>query len=496
MMRSKDEENQIINAACTIRKEILSMEDTLPWPPREQDLAPVNVRINKSLSLFLTVLLTGSQKSSNSPRANRLIKSYAQDIIYSVSNGKCKTPKSILLPSCVKSLTNSTEVINILCKYGHGVSYTLLEELETEYAISLIEDSQNDPENVFVPEEFSAENELLTVWDNIDDLEETLSGAGTSHRCNGIGVQLKTPETQSLIRGEPKSKRCRRSLPSGYFGALEPYVQSKRKGPGKLTFPSEESSFKLLKSQSMKYLLWSFSRCLNLPRQVVPSWTGFFITVRDNVLILESTVGYFESINAPTTEMSTVFEILKRSCRIMEKLKLPSIVCVFDQAIYSKACEIVWKKKEMFQDVVLMLGNFHLMMMYLGVIGKRFGDAGLRDVMVQSDVIAQGSIDKALTGHMYNRAVRMHKLMYEALMRILCNGMKAHVAGDDEIANDIRLQQFDEMLRSMINSLDQKSFEETLESTLTKSTQDRLNEYKEEICKGDLQKFCSRTLTW
>ena len=368
------------------------------------------------------------------------------------------------------------------------MSYTLLEELETEYAISLMEDAQRNPENVFVPEEFSAENEIVTVWDNIDDLEETLSGSGTSHRCNGTGVQLKTPDTQGLIRGEPKLKRCRRSLPSGHFGALEPYLHSKREGPGKLTFPDQSSS-DLLKSQYMKYLLWSFARCVNLPKQVVPSWTGFYITVRDNIVILESTIGYFESINAPTTEMSTVFEILKRSCRIMEKLKLPSIVCVFDQAIYSKACEIVWKKKSMFQDVVLMLGNFHLMMMYLGVIGKRFGDAGLRDVMVQSDVIAQGSIDKALSGHTYNRAVRMHKLIYESLMRILCNGMKAHAMGDNDIESDSSLQQFDEMLQRMVNGLDQESFEETLESTLYKSIQDRFNDYKKEVCKGDLQKF-------
>lgn len=62
----------------------------------------------------------------------------------------------------------------------------------------------------------------------------------------------------------------------------------------------------------------------------------------------------------------------------------------------------------MFQYVVLMLGN-----------SKRIGDAGIRDTMVQSNVIAQVSIDKALTGHMYNRAVRMQKLTYKALMRIL-----------------------------------------------------------------------------
>ena len=90
-------------------------------------------------------------------------------------------------------------------------------------------------------------------------------------------------------------------------------------------------------------------------------------------MIVESTVGCFEAINAPTTEMSTVYEIMKRSCRIKDKLNLPSIVCVFDQAIYAKACEILWKswkRREMFKDAVLMLGNFHLLMMFLGVIGR------------------------------------------------------------------------------------------------------------------------------
>ena len=75
MIRSNDEEKQIISAAHAIRKEILSMEDTLPWPPREQDLTPDNVRINEGL--VLTVLLTGSQKNGISPRASRLRSSYA-----------------------------------------------------------------------------------------------------------------------------------------------------------------------------------------------------------------------------------------------------------------------------------------------------------------------------------------------------------------------------------------------------------------------------------
>ena len=41
-----------------------------------------------------------------------------------------------------------------------------------------------------------------------------------------------------------------------------------------------------------------------------------------------------------------------------------------------------------------MMGGFHLLLMLSGVIGSRFGHAGLRELAVQSDVLAEGSVDK------------------------------------------------------------------------------------------------------
>ena len=39
-----------------------------------------------------------------------------------------------------------------------------------------------------------------------------------------------------------------------------------------------------------------------------------------------------------------------------------------------------------------MMGGFYLIMMLLGVIGTRCGDAGLRELAIESDAIAEGSI--------------------------------------------------------------------------------------------------------
>ena len=61
---------------------------------------------------------------------------------------------------------------------------------------------------------------------------------------------------------------------------------------------------------------------------------------------------------------------------------------------------------------------FHTACTLLSIIDKRFRDASLRDLCVESSVIAEGSVAGVLDGRRYNRGVRLHKIMYEALMRL------------------------------------------------------------------------------
>ena len=115
-------------------------------------------------------------------------------------------------------------------------------------------------------------------------------------------------------------------------------------------------------------------------------------------------------------------EVLTQALKIKESLGLKEIVCVFDQALYAKAADITWKHPDKFQPIVLRMGVFHTICNFLGIIGKRFLDAGLRDLAVESEVIAEGSVDRVLNGQQYNRGVRLHKLLYEALKRLAWKG--------------------------------------------------------------------------
>ena len=94
----------------------------------------------------------------------------------------------------VKALCNNTEVVRLINKCGHGISYNLIEEIETEFALKVI--NEQTLNRVLIPDECNQPNNppvALMVADNIDNLECTLSGAGTSHRVNSILVLKQEP---------------------------------------------------------------------------------------------------------------------------------------------------------------------------------------------------------------------------------------------------------------------------------------------------------------
>ena len=97
--------------------------------------------------------------------------SIGQVIIYCAHNGQFITSEHILLRFVIKSMKGNVEP---------GVSYTKLAEADIAYAIQKISTNTG-----FIPEEIKPYQQASMVYNNIDRSEETLSGAGTTHRVNG-----------------------------------------------------------------------------------------------------------------------------------------------------------------------------------------------------------------------------------------------------------------------------------------------------------------------
>ena len=95
-----------------------------------------------------------------SSRQARLKHSVAQDIVYIVSNGKVKTPKILLLPSIIKQLTTNTEIINIVHRLDHSVSYSILNEMHTEN-LYIVHDQQENDDIIL---QLTSQKETFTIY--------------------------------------------------------------------------------------------------------------------------------------------------------------------------------------------------------------------------------------------------------------------------------------------------------------------------------------------
>ena len=68
----------------------------------------------------------------------------------------------------------------------------------------------------------------------------------------------------------------------------------------------------------------------------------------------------------------------------------------------------MWKHRDLFADIGPRLDAFDIISCLLSVIGKRFLQAVLRDVIIESGGIEERSKDGILTGKSYNWKVGFH----------------------------------------------------------------------------------------
>lgn len=465
--KSTNFEKLVDQASNVIRSDIREKLKSTPWPYHPSDIQDAgHMILPNHLERFMVGLLTGDPDIKNvTQKTTTLVQSISQDIIYAVTCAKHKPPKHIILPYAVKALTGNVEIIKTLNNLGHGVSYSQLEENDTALCLQKLAASNN--QKVALPASVKPYIFTNLAWDNIDRLEETLTGRGTSHRVNGIVVQARVFGPELPKNELPRIDKAKlRSLDIDHQ-ELEVYVPGKRVGPQPL-FTKEtclQEEKKAAQDSSIKNLMWIIARQVNSETQTIPSWTGFNIRTRDQLHVSEDIVEYLPTINAPATEMNTVYEIIKQSEVIRKELCLQTIVVVMDQALYAKAMEIIWKHQQNFPNILLRMGTFHTICNSLSILGKRFGDAGLKDICLEAGLVGEGSIKGVIDGKHYNRAIRVHKYIYEALMRLAWQRFPSWVEENAPEKSAV-VNSFVEKIRSMILELNQAQLCNILEGTL------------------------------
>ncbi len=119
---------------------------------------------------------------------------------------------------------------------------------------------------------------------------------------------------------------------------------------------------------------------------------------------------------------------------------------------------------------------FHTTCIFMATIGKRFADAGLRDLCVEAGVIADGSISGVIDGQRYNQAVRLHKLLYEAFLRLAWKGFHPWLEQNHH-EDLIHLEATLQAVENLCEEISQKTFEGTLKQDSCQRILTRFNEF-------------------
>ena len=322
------------------------------------------------------------------------VNAVCQDIVY-VSCRK-QTPKSLAVGHTVRHMTGSTYLLQILAKFGHCASSDTILSYETalaKYRVSQVGK---------VPEGFKVGRILTVVWDNIDFNEEMSSGKGTTHHTNGILIQTCEHEKDDERQAEASMPIIKKGVKvfTQPEESLVSYNVLEKVGPSS-NIPEVSIHCKdLLTKSKVRNFMYIMARMYG--GESIPGWTGYNVKKYDYA-IQQTKIHYLPVIEASPTDLNT---LIYKSIDIKSIFQVPYIICVFDLAIYAKVQQICWADKSLIEKLVVHLGEFHTCMSFMAVIGKRYGDAGLSDILIEAGVVAEGSVSGVISGNHYNRSMR------------------------------------------------------------------------------------------
>ncbi|XP_028410461.1 uncharacterized protein LOC114533074 [Dendronephthya gigantea] len=400
-----NDQRQLFLSSQIVKKAIeMSPRLNVPNPPLASDLTEDAAQKIVPIELFnFLAWITGVCCEPVSASEKKLVEldndterqkilSICQDIIYLKSKGRRIVPKHLILGLTIRHLTGSSKLIDIVSGLGHCISPKAVIDYDSDLARYRAQQSS------VIPRGFSG-SFTTCVFDNNDINEETLSGKGTTHCTTGIVIQRMSEA--SVLDDENRhgisKSRGKRSRPVGF--------------------------------DNICYVLAKF-RCDEEEETPLPSWSGFFTQLTTQVPE-KSRIGYLPIIDGSPTDLGVVNAVLSQSIDIADKLNQNSMVVVMDEAVYAKAQWIRWTKGMFQSRIVLRLGEFHVIMSFLGVIGKRFQDGGLRDILIESNIIAKGSVNGVLSGKHYNRSIRSMKIIYEAIYRLVITAFLDSMSVDE-----------------------------------------------------------------
>lgn len=388
-------------------------------------------------------------KYGTTDEIGRISSTFSEDSIYSIHRGKIKPRKHISLGMAMKSITGCRVVVDILNRFNYCISYTKVLELETSAAYSCAEKKMLCPSGIIPTSSLSSG----VAWDNYDRFVDTSSGKDTLHDTVGIMYQ-DIPTAQELSRNlninEPdnehqnsnirdNNKRRKRSYEPNEILILPSAKQSRPdfctnsanlEGEENITIVQNEPR-NLVSIQRLN-LLWLLSHKLQF--EGTPMWTGYIAKSIEDDSKMQKIV-YLLQINDSPTDPKVVKETMRRSLAIADECGKNFFNVTYDLNMAKYALRIQAAEKE-FERLFIKFGTFHIYLAYFKAIGKFINGSGLTSMLIDSQILANGSLNSFLSGKHFNRCRKIHPLLSLALQILHIDSFLQ--SREDEL-NDVKI---------------------------------------------------------
>lgn len=397
-------------------KTMIESAGDLPWPPTNDSLGDFNRKPPECLVKFLMQLIQPqSTHHTASNDSRKLAESISQDLIYAFSNGKFLTQKHTLLGIGLHNMTGKKNVVSMLRKLGHSISYDqvrLIETAQAELAQQMIDIGCSLP---LTPSSASDTVPTYFWWDNFDCMKE--NNVGSIHTTHGIAFQERDSQAvpQLTLEVEPSQQRTvERTVTVLPRKKINPHrnppgfsvIKTVTEGNQDATNNSELFMWKLLRQHYSSQV------------QSVPQFIGWVIQLHEDPSSQPTVITFLPPIISPITEYPTVLECIKQSQLMAAQVNMKYAHITVDVGAAAKFYHVIWNSPEEFHNVIIHLGDMHAIMEFFGTIGKFISGSGFEEVVYQAGLCTSGTIKGVLCGKHYNRSWTIHETFSEALHRL------------------------------------------------------------------------------
>ena len=375
----------------------------------------------------------------------------------------------------------SRKLIEDLNAFGYCVSYAELRRFLTSAAEHIYTEQTVTPSGAIIPPEIvpraNGGQLIVGAGDNWDHNERTPDGKRTTHAMTTILLSPKVNEPVQYPRIRYSSSRTLASLPD--LSEVLTFKKPPHRPEPHLSNPVHAEAIRPVLTHSVAIaqgteLAYQVARCgfFGKGRKNVtfPTWSSFHASlVTDTDTEKVSNVAFNPIIMAPPNDHNTIYTTMKRMKEASSILGQTHIPVIFDMGLLTKALEIKWSANNELAGVILCEGGMHFLMSVFAGIGHLYGDAGLRQLLCDSDVYAAGSVHQIMSGKDFDRALMAYKLVDEALHRRFFQQLREWTKQQQESTG--HLAHIDQQTNTVFQAFDGQSSSPTYQQAVFDTTE-------------------------